>query len=79
MKLEVWDDEEVENISGDDNGADGSAHPRFGHHEPVASLSVFPLDDDEFVSLLVEKEGDHIPREGYLNSYKTRTLDISIR
>ncbi|GLJ12130.1 hypothetical protein SUGI_0185050 [Cryptomeria japonica] len=77
--LVAWDDEEVENNGVDDNGVNRSAHPGFGHHEPVASLPVFPLEDDESVSLLVEKEGDHMPQEGYLNSYRIRTLDLSIR
>eukprot|EP01018_Ginkgo_biloba_P007043 Gb_34092 [translate_table: standard] len=45
----------------------------------LAYLPDFPLEDDEAVSLLVQKESDHLPREDYLERFRNRALDITAR
>lgn len=41
--------------------------------------AVFPIDSDEFVALLVEKEMDHQPQRGYLEKLELGGLECSWR
>lgn len=83
--LVAWDDE-VESLSEDENANNVSFfhegnndHGGFREPWPATSFPEFPLEDDESVSLLVQKENDHMPREDYLQRFRTRTLDPSVR
>ncbi|GLJ29185.1 hypothetical protein SUGI_0575530 [Cryptomeria japonica] len=45
----------------------------------LAGLPDFPVEDDEMVSFLVQKEKEHLPREDYVERYRNRALDVTAR
>eukprot|EP01018_Ginkgo_biloba_P014993 Gb_01779 [translate_table: standard] len=48
-------------------------------HVELPSVPDFPLQDDEIISLQVQKECDYMPKQCYLQRYRDRTLDFSAR
>ncbi|KAH9317993.1 hypothetical protein KI387_019762 [Taxus chinensis] len=45
----------------------------------LAGLPNFPVEDDEMISLLVQKESEHLPKQDYLERYRNHVLDITAR
>lgn len=49
------------------------------HSSDLEGFPDLPTEDDESISFLVEKECDHMPQDGYLQRFQSRTLDVSVR
>ncbi|XP_057839346.2 cyclin-D1-1 isoform X1 [Cryptomeria japonica] len=47
--------------------------------EVIARLPDFPVEDEEMISLLVQKEKEHLPREDYIERYLNLNLDLAAR
>ncbi|GLJ41836.1 hypothetical protein SUGI_0866090 [Cryptomeria japonica] len=45
----------------------------------LARLPDFPVEEEEMISLLVQKEKEHLPREDYVERYLNLDLDITAR
>lgn len=70
-----FDDEEVENAHGYGHG--WVLRERSGFYGGF--LMDFPLQSDECVGLLVERESEHIPRGDYMGRILSGALDPSVR
>lgn len=68
----AWDDEVGSSRVEDENVE------RFQQPD-LAFLPDFPVEDDETIAFLVQKEWDHLPREDYLERYRNRVLDVTAR
>eukprot|EP01018_Ginkgo_biloba_P005753 Gb_37608 [translate_table: standard] len=80
----AWDDEveslsEEENVYNTNNNYNNENNNNNNGHPQLADILDFPVEDDEAILLLVEKECHHMPQEGYLQRFRNRTLDVSIR
>ncbi|XP_059066547.1 cyclin-D4-2-like [Cryptomeria japonica] len=45
----------------------------------LTRLPDFPVEDDEMISLLMQKEKEHLPREDYVERYLNLDLDLTAR
>ena len=43
------------------------------------SMAFFAADDDESLSVLLEKEPEFMPKQGYVERFRNRTLDLDAR
>jgi cyclin D1/2/4 len=68
----AWDDE-VGSSRFEDENVERLQQP------DLAFLPDFPVEDDETIAFLVQKEWDHLPREDYLERYRNRVLDVTAR
>lgn len=48
-------------------------------HDRSQSLMSFPLQSEETVRTMVERESEHLPRDDYLKRLRSGDLDLSIR
>ncbi|URE21683.1 Cyclin, C-terminal domain [Musa troglodytarum] len=77
--------EDNDSILGFDDGEEEGGHRPGWVSEPKRCdfygdiLAGFPLQSDELLSLLVEREQDHLPREDYRERLRSGALDPSIR
>ncbi|RRT31744.1 hypothetical protein B296_00054122 [Ensete ventricosum] len=74
------DDEEEEEEEEEEGGHRLSWVPEPKRSDFYGDLLVdFPLQSDEFLSLLVERELEHMPREDYGERFRSGALKPSIR
>ncbi|EHA8588067.1 Cyclin-D3-1 [Cocos nucifera] len=74
-----FDDGEEEGFDGEAEGHEHGWIPEQRSDFYGDILKSFPLQSDERIALLVEKELEHMPREDYANRLQNGNLDISMR
>ncbi|KAL6855913.1 hypothetical protein ACP4OV_018715 [Aristida adscensionis] len=71
--------EDRDSVLGLGDGGDELVEVGSGLGFPDAAGAVFPVDSDEVVRALVEKEADHLPKEGYAERLEQGGLESSWR